>query len=368
MGSCKLENIYKKFGQTIACDNVSLEVNDNEFKFLLGPSGAGKTTILRILAGLETPDSGKVFIDGRDVTKLPPEERPVAMVFQQAVLYPHMTVWENMEFPLKINKVPNKERIEKINYMAKLVKIDHKLSQNVTTLSGGEMQRAALARLFVQDSSIYLMDEALNWLDVKLKLLMRTEIKLLQEKLGVTIISVTHDQAEALCMGSSLALVNEGVIQQVGSPLEVYYRPNSAWVADFIGSPSMNFITGTIGEDLCLEYYNARIPISEKYKRDLDLKELIGKEIAVGFRPEGVEVFSDNNNSKKSINYIECEVATIEFEGHRTLIDFIDNQGQSIMCSVNPVENKLKEGDKMMVKWLENAELLFDKASGKRIG
>lgn len=365
MGNCRLENINKRFGQTVACNNVSLEVNDNEFKFLLGPSGAGKTTLLRILAGLEIPDSGKVFIDGRDVTKSPPEERPVAMVFQQAVLYPHMTVWENMEFPLKINKVPNRERIEKINYMAKLVKIDHKLSQNVTTLSGGEMQRAALGRLFVQDASIYLMDEALNWLDVKLKLLMRTEIKLLQEKLGVTIISVTHDQAEALCMGSSLALVNEGVIQQVGSPLEVYYKPNNAWVADFIGSPSMNFITGTVGDDSCLEYFGARIHISEKYKKNL--KELIGKEIVVGFRPEGVEV-SPKNHTKQQSGCIECKVATIEFEGHRTLIDFVDNQGQSIMYSVNPTENKLQEGDTMMIKWLENAEILFDKASGKRIG
>lgn len=364
MGTCKLENINKRFGDTVACDHVSFEVKDKEFQFMLGPSGAGKTTTLRILAGLEIPDSGRVFIDGKDVTDLPPEERPIAMVFQQAVLYPHMTVRENMEFPLKINKYPIKERINKINYIAKLVKIDHKLDQNVTTLSGGEMQRAALGRLFVQDASIYLMDEALNWLDAKLKLLMRTEIKIWQEKLGVTIISVTHDQAEALSMGSSIILINDGVIQQEGSPYEIYNKPNNAWVADFIGSPSMNFLLGTIEDDLYLRCYDARIPLSKKLNKDLNLKDLIGREVYVGFRPEEMDIFFGNEDK----NLINCvEVVAIEFEGHRTIIDLIDKQGKIIKYSINPKKNKLKKGDIVGIKWSENMEILFDKDTGKRI-
>jgi len=367
MGSCKLENINKQFGETIACYNINFEVKEKEFKFLLGPSGAGKTTILRILAGLEIPDSGRVFIDGKDVTDLPPEERPIAMVFQQAVLYPHMTVRENMEFPLKINKFPKKERINKIDKMAKLVKIDHKLDQNVTTLSGGEMQRAALGRLFVQDASIYLMDEALNWLDVKLKLLMRTEIKLLQEQLGVTIISVTHDQAEALSMGSSLILINDGAVQQEGNPYEIYNNPNNAWVADFIGSPSMNFLIGKIGDDLCVGYENVRIPLSNKLTKDSNLKDLIGREIVVGFRPEGINILSVNNEDKKLINYIECKVNAIEFEGHRTLINFVGKQGKIFRYSINSKGDELKEGDIFGIRWSENMELLFDKDTGKRI-
>lgn len=364
MGTCKLKNVCKNFGDVVACDHVSFEVRDKEFQFMLGPSGAGKTTTLRILAGLEIPDSGRVFIDGKDVTDWPPEERPIAMIFQQAVLYPHMTVRQNIEFPLKINKYPIKERINKINYITKLVKIDHKLDQNVTTLSGGEMQRAALGRLFVQDASIYLMDEALNWLDAKLKLMMRTEIKMLQEKLGVTIISVTHDQAEALSMGSSLILINNGIVQQEGSPYEIYIKPNNAWVADFIGSPSMNFLVGVIGDDLCLEYYNARIPLSKKLTKDLNLKDLIGREVVVGFRPEGMDIFSGNEDK----NLIYCaKVAAFEFEGHRTLIDFIDKEGKILKYSTNLKENKLKKGDIVGIKWAENMEILFDKDTGKRI-
>ena len=365
MGSCKLENINKKFGETIACSNVNLEIKENEFKFLLGPSGAGKTTILRILAGLEIPDTGRVLIDGIDVTDLPPEERPIAMVFQQAVLYPHMTVWGNMEYPLKINKVPKEERINKINYISKLVKIDHKLDQNVTTLSGGEMQRAALGRLFVQDASIYLMDEALNWLDIKLKLLMRTEIKLLQEKLGVTVISVTHDQAESLAMGTSLVLINDGVIQQVGSPEEIYKRPDNAWVADFIGSPSMNFLTGKIGSDLCIEYYDMRLPLSKKLIDDLNLKDFIGKEVVVGFRPEGIELAAGNIQEE---NYIHCMVEAIEYEGHRTLIDFlVEKEDRIFRYSVNPNENTFNDNDEVKFRWAENSEILFDKENGKRL-
>lgn len=364
MGGCRLENINKRFGETIACYNVNFEVKEKEFKFLLGPSGAGKTTILRILAGLEIPDSGKVFIDGKDVTKLPPEERSIAMVFQQAVLYPNMTVRENMEFPLKINNIPKEVRNNKVIKMAKLVKIDHKLDQNVTTLSGGEMQRAALGRLFVQDASVYLMDEALNWLDVKLKVLMRTEIKLLQEQLGVTIISVTHDQAEALSMGSSLILFNDGVVQQEGNPYEIYNEPSNAWVADFIGSPSMNFITGTVGEDLNFNYHNSRIPLSSNIAKKLNLKDVIGKELVLGFRPEGIDLVSGNNGKN---NFIECNVGAVEFEGHRTLIDFIDEKGKIFRYSINPKDNEFKENDKVRFKWTENMEVLFDKDSGKRI-
>jgi len=364
MGTCKLENVCKKFGNAVACDHVSFEVGEQEFQFILGPSGAGKTTTLRILAGLEIPDSGRIFIDGKDVTDCPPEERPIAMIFQQAVLYPHMTVRENIEFPLKINKYPKNERNNKIDYIAKLVKIDHKLDQNVTTLSGGEIQRAALGRLFVQDASIYLMDEALNWLDAKLKLMMRTEIKILQEKLGVTIISVTHDQAEALSMGSSLILMNNGVVQQRGNPYEIYNKPNNAWVANFIGSPSMNFLEGVIRDDLCMEYYDARIPLSKKITKDLNFKNLIGKEVIVGFRPESMNIFSVNED--KNINYF-YEVAAIEFEGPRTFVDLIDKQGKILKYSINSKENKLKKGDIVGIKWSENTEILFDKDTGERI-
>lgn len=363
MGTCRLENICKRFGKVTACDNISLDVKEKEFKFLLGPSGAGKTTTLRIIAGLEKPDSGRVYIDGEDMTDYPPEERHVAMIFQKAALYPHMTVRENLEFPVKIAKYPSHLREKKVKEIADLVKIADKLEQNVTTLSGGEMQRVALGRLLTQEASIYLMDEALTWLDAKLRILMRTEIKMLQDELGITVVFVTHDQEEALGMASSIVLINDGVIQQEGDPYEIYTEPVNMWVADFIGLPAMNFLEGTIQKDFSLDCSSACIALSEKNKEEVKEKRLIGKKVVVAFRPEHMDLHS--NEPEKGA--LRCVVKAVEFAGYRTILDLSDAHGTILKAVMTSQHNIPEKEEVVWTKWTPGAEIIFDKSTQERL-
>ena len=363
MGTCRLENISKRFGNVTACDNVSLDVKDKEFKFLLGPSGAGKTTTLRIIAGLERPDSGRVYIDDEDITDCPPEERHVAMVFQKAALYPHMSVKENIEFPLKVAKYPSNIREKKVYETAELVKIADKLDQNVTTLSGGEMQRVALGRLLTQDASIYLMDEALTWLDAKLRILMRTEIKMLQDELGITVVFVTHDQEEALGMASSIVLVNDGIIQQEGEPYEIYKKPVNMWVADFIGTPAMNFLEGTVTEDLLFDCGTALLPLSAKCGEGIKAKNLVGKKVIAGFRPENMDIYQEEIKE----GALKCEVRAVEFGGYRTIVDLSYADGLILKASINAQDKVPDKESFVWTRWTQNAEIIFDKNTQNRL-
>ncbi len=244
MARVVLSNLSKSFGSTVAVRDLSLTIEDGEFMVLVGPSGCGKTTVLRIIAGLEQADAGDVRIGDQCVNHWEPRKRNVAMVFQNYALYPHMTVARNIGFPLKMAKVPRAERERRVLETARMLDIDDLLKRKPGTLSGGQMQRVALGRALIRDPQVFLFDEPLSNLDAKMRMEMRAELARLHKKLEATMILVTHDQAEAMTLGNRIAVLKDGVLQQVGPPLEVYNKPANRFVAGFIGSPAMNFING----------------------------------------------------------------------------------------------------------------------------
>ena len=244
MARVVLSNLSKSFGSTVAVHDLSLTVEDGEFMVLVGPSGCGKTTVLRIIAGLEEADAGDVHIGNQCVNHWEPRKRNVAMVFQNYALYPHMTVARNIGFPLKMAKVPRAERERRVLETARMLDIDDLLKRKPGTLSGGQMQRVALGRALIREPQVFLFDEPLSNLDAKMRMEMRAELARLHKKLAATMILVTHDQAEAMTLGTRIAVLDNGALQQVGPPLEVYNKPANRFVAGFIGSPAMNFIDG----------------------------------------------------------------------------------------------------------------------------
>ncbi len=242
MADVALRNVSKGFGEDVAVDDVSMEIADGAFVVLLGPTGAGKTTTLRLISGLDKPDSGEIEIDGRSVLDETPAQRDVAMVFQQYSLYPHMSVRDNLAFPLRspILKTPEDEVKRKVAEVAEVLQIAHKLDNRATALSGGEMQRVSIGRALVRDPAIYLMDEPLSSLDAKLRAELRVELKRIQAKLGATLLYVTHDQIEAMTMATHVGVLNNGRLEQFGSPREIYENPNSLYVAGRLGLPRIN--------------------------------------------------------------------------------------------------------------------------------
>ena len=244
MADVSLAHVAKRFADTLAVDDLSLDIADGAFTVLLGPTGAGKTTTLRLIAGLETPDQGRVEIGRRDVTALPPAARDVAFVFQQYSLYPHMSVYDNLAFPLRspTRRVPEAEIRRKVTETASLLRIESKLANRATNLSGGEMQRVALGRALVRRPAIYLMDEPLSSLDAKLRADLRLELKRIQVELGATLLYVTHDQIEAMTMATTIGVIEKGRLAQIGSPREIYERPNSVYVAARLGQPTINLL------------------------------------------------------------------------------------------------------------------------------
>ena len=291
MVKVKLENLTKRFGKVVAVDNLNLDIKDGEFVALLGPSGCGKSTTLLMIAGIYKPTSGYIYFDDEVVNDLPPRERNVGMVFQSYALYPHMSVFDNIAFPLKIKKAPRAEIEKKVREVARLLRIEELLDRRPAQLSGGQMQRVALARALAKEPNLFLMDEPLSNLDAKLRILMRTELKRLQKELGITTIYVTHDQVEAMTMADRIALLNEGKLQQVGSPDDLYHRPSNMFVAGFIGSPPMNFIEGS------LEKREGKIVFtSEELTVELPadiadvLKDRVSEDVVLGVRPEDIIV------------------------------------------------------------------------------
>jgi len=242
MGAIEFKNVTKKFGDFTAIDNLTLDIKDGSFTVLIGPSGCGKTTLLRMIAGIGPQTSGKVMLDGKDISDLPPGKRGVAMVFQNYAIYPTMTVRENIEFGLKNNKVPKEERDKRIKEVCEIVGISQYLDRKPSTLSGGQRQRIALARAMVKQPNVFLMDEPLSNLDAKLRVQMRTELIELHQKLNTTFVYVTHDQTEAMSMADHIILMNHGIIQQEADPREIYYNPANKFTAQFIGSPQMNIL------------------------------------------------------------------------------------------------------------------------------
>ncbi len=268
-----------------AVNKLDLEIEDGEFMVLVGPSGCGKSTSLRMLAGLEEVNSGSIFIGDRDVTDLPPKDRDIAMVFQNYALYPHMTVADNMGFALKMQNVPKAEREQRVAEAAKLLGLEDFLTRKPKALSGGQRQRVAMGRAIVRQPQVFLMDEPLSNLDAKLRVSTRTQIAALQQRLGVTTVYVTHDQVEAMTMGDRVAVMKDGILQQVDSPLALYDAPKNLFVAGFIGSPAMNLIKGQRVEDgVQVGDYVVRIP------REVLAKAEDEKTLTVGIRPEAFQV------------------------------------------------------------------------------
>lgn len=304
MAYVKLENLTKRFGRVAAVKSLNLEIHDKEFFVLLGPTGAGKTTTLRCISGLEKPDEGSIYIDQQSVNDRGPAERDVALVFQYYSLYPHYTVKQNLEFPLKskIRNFTGQEIDRLVTKAAKTLQIDHLLGRKTDKLSGGEMQRVAIGRAIVRDPRIFLMDEPLSNLDAKLREILRSELKGLQMNLGATFLYVTHDQVEAMTMGERIGVLQKGKLLQIGTPHEVYNNPVNRFVAEFVGTPTMNLFSGII--------HDGRLIISkDKFEIELTketlnrLKEFDG-EVEIGIRSEDIAL-SDENGIEARIYGIE---------------------------------------------------------------
>ena len=346
-GQVRFEDIVKMHGEFAALKGVTFEIEPGEFFALLGPSGSGKSTTLRILAGLDAPTSGRVFIDGRDITATDARDRDIAMVFQSYALYPHMTVYENIAFPLEMANLPKAEIEPAVQEAARKVAIEHLLDRKPGQLSGGQQQRCALARAIVRKARLFLLDEPLSNLDAKLRLETRTELKKLQRSLGVTAVYVTHDQEEAMTLADRMAVFMAGEIQQIGRPAEVFARPNSIDVAAFIGSPPMNLIAG---------------PLSGRQRRDRrpssrDEPEGSGeRDVVVGIRPGAIRIAASG---------IPATVELVEDLGDTAILD-LDCGGTFIRARVSDGEIP-REGTALSITARPQDIHLFDKTTRRRL-
>ncbi|MAJ43274.1 MAG: sugar ABC transporter ATP-binding protein [Candidatus Marinimicrobia bacterium] len=344
MASIQFENISKSFGDTKVLKNINLEIKEGEFLVLIGPSGCGKSTSLRMIAGLENVTSGEILIDGKYVKDVDPSKRDIAMVFQNYALYPHMSIFENMAFGLKLRKVSKQEINQKVNEVAKLLKIESYLDKKPKELSGGQRQRVALGRAIVREPKIFLFDEPLSNLDAKLRQEMRVEIKKLHSLLKTTMVYVTHDQTEALTMGDRIAVMKDGEIVQLDSPQNLYDSPQNQFVASFIGSPQMNFISGEI-----IELNNQKLFKAKEIELLIDsrhhqFKKLNSGHVTMGLRPEHIydQYFSEieNDQSKFKAKTVFLENLGASFIAH------LEVKGVSLVAQFN--RNTKLEIDKDM--------------------
>jgi ABC-type sugar transport system ATPase subunit len=346
-GDVRFQDIVKMHGEVAALRGVNFEIKPGEFFALLGPSGSGKSTTLRILAGLDAPTSGRVFIDGKDVTSVDARDRDIAMVFQSYALYPHMTVAENIAFPLEMSNLPRKEIEPAVRDAARKVKIDHLLDRKPGQLSGGQQQRCALARAIVRKARLFLLDEPLSNLDAKLRIETRAELKKLQRSLGVTAVYVTHDQEEAMTLADRMAVFMAGEIQQVGTPAEVFARPNSIDIAGFIGSPPMNLVPA--------RYTNGSVTIAGHTLKTT--AEMPGeRDVIAGIRPGALRVVPDG---------LKAKVDLIEDLGDTAVLD-LDCDGTVMRARVTH-DDIPGEGATISVTARAHDIHLFDPETRKRL-
>ena len=377
MAGLTLKGIYKKYpGNVVAVSDVNLEIRDKEFIILVGPSGCGKSTTLRMIAGLEEISEGELYIGDRLVNDIAPKDRDIAMVFQNYALYPHMTVFENMAFGLKLRKVPKDEIERKVNEAAKILDLSHLLDRKPKAMSGGQRQRVALGRAIVRSPKVFLLDEPLSNLDAKLRAQMRTEISKLHKKLGTTFIYVTHDQTEAMTMGDRIVVMKDGFVQQIDTPQNLYERPVNKFVAGFLGSPQMNFIDAVLKEEYgqyVVEFgsrdtrmssavrYQIAIPES---KVTPELANYVGKEVTLGIRPESVhdeEMYLSNATT----GIIDCYVEITEMMGAETYL-YLTCEGIPLTARVSP-RSTAKPPDEIKVAIDPNKIHLFDKETERTI-
>ncbi|MDA7556863.1 sn-glycerol-3-phosphate ABC transporter ATP-binding protein UgpC [Candidatus Pelagibacter sp.] len=328
MANLKINDINKNFGSTEVLKGINLDINDGDFLVLLGPSGCGKSTLLNTIAGLETSNSGDILIDDYRVNDMEPSDRDIALVFQSYALYPAMTVKKNVTFGLEQRKTPKDKIEESLNRVSSLLKINELLERKPSQLSGGQRQRVAMGRALVRDPKVFLFDEPLSNLDAKLRVEMRREIKKLHQNLKTTVVYVTHDQTEAMSLGTNIAIMNHGVIQQCDTPKNIYNTPSNIFVADFIGSPSMNLIKGKLinqnGELFFSSNDQTKIPLN-KYNFRNKINE-DKKEITLGIRPE--HIYIEKNASDNFEIKVKSELS--EYIGHEQIITF-DFSGQQLL-------------------------------------
>ncbi len=378
MASLSLRSIYKKYpGGVVAVSDVNLEIRDKEFIILVGPSGCGKSTTLRMIAGLEEISEGELYIGDRLVNDVAPKDRDIAMVFQNYALYPHMTVYDNMAFGLKLRKVPKDEINRKVEEAARILDISHLLSRKPKALSGGQRQRVALGRAIVREPQVFLLDEPLSNLDAKLRAQMRTEISKLHQKLGTTFIYVTHDQTEAMTMGDRIVVMKDGFVQQVDSPQNLYTNPVNQFVAGFMGSPQMNFVDAVlrkIEDKFTIEFGSEDTKTSrgKKYYVELPeskvdevvLSDYVDKEIIMGVRPENIhdeEMFL----SAAKTGIIDANVEITEMMGAETYL-YLNCEGIPLTARVDP-RSTARPQDVIKVAIDPNKVHIFDKETEKTI-
>jgi len=358
MATVKLENIYKSFGETEVLFDINLEIDDKEFVVFVGPSGCGKTTLLRIISGLEEVSSGKVVIDDKDVSNAPPVERGISMVFQSYALYPHLSVFENIAFPLRVAKLKEKELEEKVFKAADILQLRDRLDFKPGQLSGGQRQRVAIGRSIVRDPKVFLFDEPLSNLDAALRGDMRVELAKLHQNLKTTMIYVTHDQIEAMTMADKIVVLRDGIIEQVGSPMDLYHHPMTKFVAGFIGQPKMNFLktTNVIVQNKKL---TTNVTDSNSVTLVVEVEETkSGDVVEIGIRPEDLEITSDKKGLLMNVEVVEHLGATVILYGS------VQEDGD--FCAVLPSDVDVKPGQDIRLK-LDPAKCHAFKENGQAL-
>jgi len=353
MSSVAIQDLYKKFGTTQVIHGVSIAVGDGEFVVLVGPSGCGKSTLLRMIAGLENITAGEIRIGGRLVNNLPPKARDVAMVFQNYALYPHMTVGANMGFSLKLRGAPRAQIDARVRRAAETLGLQQLLTRYPRQLSGGQRQRVAMGRAIVRDPQVFLFDEPLSNLDAKLRVAMRTEIKELHQRLKTTTVYVTHDQIEAMTMADRIVVMHDGLVEQIGAPLDLYDRPDNMFVAGFIGSPAMNFLTGNLRANGGLEFIGpsqVRLPVAAAPAA------VEGRPVVYGIRPEHFLIADDG---------AEVVVQVVEPTGSE--LQVVTKLGEQDIITIFRERHNFRPGDRIRLKPDPRFVHLFDAATGKRV-
>ncbi|HLA06586.1 MAG TPA: sn-glycerol-3-phosphate ABC transporter ATP-binding protein UgpC [Anaerolineales bacterium] len=365
MASVSFENVVKKYGDVLAVNNLNIHVEDKEFLVLVGPSGCGKTTALRSLAGLEEITSGEIKIGDRVVNDVAPKDRDIAMVFQSYALYPHLSVYDNMAFGLKLRKLPKEEIKKRVNEAADILGIQDFLQRKPRQLSGGQRQRVAVGRAIVREPKVFLFDEPLSNLDAKLRVQMRAEISKLHQRLQTTFIYVTHDQTEAMTMATRIAVINKGILQQLDSPQNLYDHPNNLFVAGFIGSPAMNFFPGKLRKDgnkLVVDTTDFVVTIPAS--RSKPYESHAGKDVIFGIRPENIHDvdFVPTNIDSERVN---VKVDVTELMGNEIFL-YLMNGKNTFVARVDP-RSKLRVGQQASVAFDMDNIHIFDGATEQAI-
>ena len=369
MASLSLRHIYKKYpGGVTAVSDFNLEIKDKEFIVFVGPSGCGKSTTLRMIAGLEEITEGELFIGDRLVNDVAPKDRKIAMVFQNYALYPHMTVFENMAFGLKLNKTPKEEIKRRVEEAARVLDITHLLDRKPKALSGGQRQRVAIGRAVVRNAKVFLMDEPLSNLDAKLRNQMRSELILLRNKINSTFVYVTHDQTEAMTLGDRIVIMKDGVIQQIGTPQNLFNHPVNTFVAGFIGSPQMNFFDAKLNENMDVELLGKTVATPENMKSQLVANNVSAQDIVLGVRPEYISLTTADDPEA-----IEGTTVVKELMGSSMHIHINTAENKNIIMIVRILDvgqeflDSLKPETPIYFKWNPVVECLFSKETQQNL-